>query len=662
MTNTRIFKLSSKFLNRFRHSKPNFAYDGLGELVYRRTYSRIDPETGKKEQWKDTVQRVVEGVFSIQQRHLESNNISVPKNIINTSERMFELIYDMRFLPPGRGLWAMGTSLIENKKLYSALNNCAFVSTADLSKNKSLPFIFTMDSLMLGVGVGFDTRGSESLYVIGPISRKYIFVVPDDREGWVESTKRLLDSYFCLNQLIVEFDYSLVRKAGLPLKTFGGTSAGPGPLKNLHTSIRLILESKVHRYLNSRAIADIMNLIAKCVVAGNVRRSSQIALGDFNDSDFMNLKNYDRFPERKEWGWCSNNSIIADSNTDYDIIAEQLSKNGEPGLLWLDNAQKYGRMKDNINNKDSKALGVNPCGEQTLESYEMCNLVEVFLNRNNNIKQFLESIRYATLYAKIVSLCIPGNDGSEYQWKDTSEVMSRNRRIGVSLSGIYEFYSVNGRNNLIDYFNIGYQMTRASDKLFSKIFNVPESIKVTTVKPSGTISLLTGATPGVHAPVGGQYHIRRVQMSDHDSNLPSILRAGYRIEDSIATPNAVVVEFPIKLKSNIRSQNEISMKEQLDLAILAQKYWSDNQVSCTITFSKREIDDIPKALKECSTKLKGISMLPKFTTGYQQMPYETITPDQYYYYKNISRDIIWDENVKTDAISEKYCSNDNCTI
>lgn len=654
---SRLFKLNSNFLARFKYRKPKFSYNGLGELVYRRTYSRVDLSTGKKEQWIDTVQRVVEGIFSIQQRHLESNNLPLPKNITGVSEKMFELIYDMRFLPPGRGLWAMGTQLIEKKKLYSALNNCAFVSTQNLSKKKAQPFLFTMDSLMLGVGVGFDTRGSDSLYVVGPIDKPFTYIIPDDREGWVESVKFLLDSYFCINQRRVEFDYSLVRKAGLPLKTFGGTSAGPGPLKDLHKSIKLILERQKHKYLNSRSIADIMNLIAKCVVAGNIRRSSQIALGEFSDNDFMNLKNYDQFPERREWGWCSNNSVIANSDTDYDVIAEQLTKNGEPGLLWLENARQYGRMNDGINNKDSRAMGVNPCGEQTLESYEMCNLVEVFLNRNNNITEFLESIRYATLYAKTVSLCIPINLG-----EDTSDVMSRNRRIGVSLSGIYEFLSVNGRDSLIDHFNVGYQMTRASDKVFSRIFKVPESIKTTTVKPSGTISLLTGATPGVHAPVGGQYHIRRIQMSDHDPNLPSIIRAGYRVENSISTPNAVVVEFPVKLESNLKSQNEISVEEQLDLAILAQKYWSDNQVSCTATFSKREVDNIPKLLKDCSTKLKGISLLPKFTTEYQQMPYETITPDQYYYYKNTTRDITWDEKINSDAIPEKYCSNDSCSV
>ena len=661
MSTNHLFRLSRSFLRLYKNKKPNFGYNGLGELVYRRTYSRMNLNTGIKENWNDTVQRVVEGTFNLQKRHFVDNEIPgwSQENVTPIAEKMFDLIYNMKFLPSGRGLWAMGTSLTEEKGLYSALNNCAFVSTQNIDTETSRPFEFTMDALMLGVGVGFDTRGANKTKIYKPSTKKRKYIIQDDRESWVESTKLLLDSYFKPNLNSLYFDYSLIRPAGLQLKTFGGTSSGPQPLIDLHSNIIKILDQHTNQSIGSKTIADIMNLIGKCVVAGNVRRSSQIALGDPQDDVFLNLKNYNRYPERKDWGWCSNNSILADQNTDYNILTDTIQKSGEPGVFWLDNARKYGRMGDPVNNKDYRAMGVNPCGEQTLESYELCNLVEVFMNRNHNLPEFLQTLEFAFLYAKIVTLGLP----DESVWNESHEVISRNRRIGTSLSSIYEFYQKNGKNKTIKWFDQGYQRLQKADKVYSRQMKVPTSIKTTTVKPSGTISLLTGSTPGIHAPVGGRHYIRRVQMSEHDSNLSSILEAGYKVEASVATPNAVVVEFPSKINPKLETQDKQTIEEQFELAALAQRYWSDNQVSCTVAFNKNEEEKIAPLLKEYQNKLKGISLLPRSNDEYAQMPYETITESEYKEMRfNISK-IEWDSELKTrDAEPEKYCSNQGCQV
>ncbi len=189
---------------------------------------------------------------------------------------MFEKIFTFKFLPPGRGLWCMGTDITYKKKLFSALNNCAFVSTGlnDLHSDPIKPFLFLMDGAMLGVGVGFDTKLSKSnLIVKKPEMPKNLpkFVIPDTREGSIESVKLLLEAYFKGN-FKYEYDYSKIRKAGSPLKTFGGVSSGAEILKELHRTLDLILSEKINEKVDSRLVVDIMNVIGKCIVAGNISK------------------------------------------------------------------------------------------------------------------------------------------------------------------------------------------------------------------------------------------------------------------------------------------------------------------------------------------------------------------------------------------------------
>ena len=218
-----MFKLSENFISKYKRKKAPFGFNGLGELVYMRTYSRIK-EDGKNERWWETVQRVVEGTYSMQMNHIEGHQLGWnPWQAQKSAQEMYDRIFNMKFLPPGRGLWAMGTAITEEKGLYAALNNCAFVSTKTIKDDYAKPFCFLMDASMLGVGVGFDTKGAGEIIVKGVEIKRDAqqFQIPDTREGWVESLQHLLESYFH-GQAPVEFDYSLVRPAGGPIKGFGG--------------------------------------------------------------------------------------------------------------------------------------------------------------------------------------------------------------------------------------------------------------------------------------------------------------------------------------------------------------------------------------------------------------------------------------------------------
>lgn len=251
----------------------------------------------------------------------------------------------------------MGTPIVHKKNLSAALNNCAFVSTEDMKTNPIRPFEFLMDASMLGVGVGFDTKGRDTVTVLGPKEEKVTYRIEDSREGWVKSVGTLLRAYFGVNgekQPDIEFDYSAIRPEGEPLKTFGGVSSGPKPLMELHASIRDTLSRRMGNTLDSTSIVDLFNLIGKCVVSGNVRRSAEIAFGDPEDESFLDLKDYEKNPQRQAFGWSSNNSVFARVGMDYTKVAERLRVNGEPGLAWLENMQKFGRMEDGVNWKDRR--------------------------------------------------------------------------------------------------------------------------------------------------------------------------------------------------------------------------------------------------------------------------------------------------------------------
>jgi ribonucleotide reductase alpha subunit len=343
--------------------------------------------------------------------------------LIAEAKLMYNKIFEFKFLPPGRGLWAMGSPITEKKMLYAALNNCAFISTKSSDIDSFIKtFVFLMDSAMLGVGVGFDTKGSESQFIIKGVKQDNVecVAIDDSREGWVNSVKVLLESFF-KNKSRVIFDYSKIRPKGIKLSTFGGISSGPDCLRDIHVTLSEVLEKNTGGLVNSRLIVDMMNIIGRGVVAGNIRRSAEIALGEENDEEFLNLKNYKINPDRASWGWLSNNSVYAKIGQNYDKIVESIRLNGEPGLLWLDNMQKFSRMNEIADYKDIKATGGNPCLEQTLESYEMCCLSETFPNNHKDLDEFLDTLKLAFKYAKIVTL------GTTH-WKETNTVMQRNRR------------------------------------------------------------------------------------------------------------------------------------------------------------------------------------------------------------------------------------------
>lgn len=1087
---TQRFRLDETTKQELKSMTPKFGFNGLGEVVFRRTYSRDN------EDWADVVTRVTEGAISLRKEHFFRNTLDWCDDSWQSFARDFAVsLFKMEWMPPGRGLWMMGTEFTYERGAM-ALNNCA---ATDVKEDVVLSAEWTMDLLMNGCGVGFTTnwRGEAT----APDKKdSEIFVIPDSREGWCESMVRLMCAYiesprYGKNKFPI-FDYDTIRKAGEPIKGFGGTASGPAPLKKMHNRIesyldaiscgRLVATSKTWKefktddgksewkeveievdrvYSHTRFVADVFNAIGACVVAGNVRRclpggsmvhtkeglvpiedikigdevmtmegyekvtntfeqgeqklvrintqdgyfrctpnhlmavctsydtydwkqaselkagdrlissrfqidgqdtnlpewkydkpdgsttckditippldedmawliglfqgdgytyanrkkngfnayisivgglneydamekaqqqlqrfgkdlhvtlkkrkgensyivhcqskqlawyldefvkkpnttirtpeyillakpsiklayvsgitdadgclknrpvqvmttvykefaidvqnilyscgiesryvecstdwesregwqqlflvnlitkksqedfdsipqlhkemrkssrshnangfptsfeqvprikskfglyankqfnidaytrqygecnycpvevvevvedkseltydievnrrheffcngllthnSAEICLGDVEDKDFINLKNYEMFPERSETGWMSNNSVVLTANADYEDfsyipdLARRIRDNGEPGVINLYNIQKYGRFGKELH--DDATL-VNPCAEISLSSMETCNLAEAFPPRCKDENVFYQALKYATFYTSSVSL-LPTHRA------ETNAIVAKNRRVGVSISGIAQWASGEvpegwGEMNytkMSRFLRNGYQVVRAENTRLANAAGVPASIRVTTVKPSGSISLLAGVTPGVHYPVS-RYVIRRMRIGKDSPLVPFLKEAKIPWEEDHVSDGTLVFEFTVD-HGNVRPCEEVSPWEQFSLVQMLQKHYSDNSVSATIYFDKvKDGPDIEKMLAMFIPNLKTVSMLPHAGHGYDQAPYEPITEEQY----NERRNAYTIPNFKSVRgnvpIGSKYCTGDKCML
>ena len=650
----RRFKLSDTFIDSYKDKE--VPWGPLGYVTYKRTYARrlneFEDSRGENgtEEWFQTCKRVIEGMFNMQKQHvfklgLEWNDTKAQKTAKDAYDRLFHL----KWTPPGRGLWMMGTEFV-NERTGAGLFNCAFRSTKELSTHGGYLFSWMMDALMLGIGVGFDTLGAGTIVIKKPEYTDEIYTIPDSREGWVKSVRILLNAFYSGSKLPV-FDYSMVRGPGMPIRGFGGTSSGPAPLKELHESLSELYTQRIGMPITSVDIVDTENLIGRCVVAGNVRRSAALALGTHDDFEYLKMKNDQEKLFHHRWG--SNNSFHSVVGMDYEWHAQQSQINGEPGYIWLDNARTRGRFADPPRDDDKNVMGFNPCVEQQLEDAELCCLVETFPAKHDNFDDYMATLKVAYLYGKTVTL-------ANTHWPETNAKMLKNRRIGLSQSGVVQAFNKFGRRNTLNMCDNAYKFIQDLDEEYSNWLCIPKSVRTTSIKPSGTVSLLNGSTPGIHYPED-EFYIRRIRFSSDSELLPFLAEAGYKIEPDVYSPNTMCVEFPVKEEHFVKGKRDVSMWEQLEIAAQYQHYWADNSVSVTITFKPDEADSIKTALEMYETRLKAVSFLRYEETGYEQAPYEPISEEQYNeMIKNIKP--VQRFSTNDGGSGTRYCDGESCII
>ena len=603
--------LPYEFLKQYEEKLPPFGFSGLGYVVYKRTYARKVEGTNRSEEWAETVARCVNAAQT------QVNAKYTPEE----AQRLFDLVFNLKCNFAGRMLWQLGTSTVDRFGANSLLN-CWYTS---MKKPEDFGFLF--NQLMLGGGVGFSVK-REDVHELPKIKKGVTithkptedadFIVPDSREGWVKLLEHVLNSYFVTGKSF-SFSTILVRGSGEPIHGFGGTASGPRILIEGMEKICKVVREREGKKLRSIDVLDIANIIGSIVVAGNVRRSAEIAVGDPDDFHFLRAKRWD-IGNIPNWRAMSNNTISADS---YDqisnVVWDGFEGNGEPyGFFNLPLAKKYGRLGDE---RKDDCEGVNPCAEITLSDKECCNLSEIYLN---NVVSKEELIECATLLYKVQkAIC-----AMPFIHQETNDIVHKNMRIGVGITGICQ------SSSKLEWLSDAYKALRKFDKSWSKENGWNESIRLTTTKPSGTLSLLAGSSPGVH-PGYSRHFIRRVRMSSADTLVGTCRELGYGVEyaknfDGTEDHSTCVVSFPCSFGEDTTLAKDMTAVDQLELVKKIQTLWSDNAVSVTVYYRKEELPSIKEWLKEnYATSLKSVSFLLHSEHGFAQAPYEEITEEEW---------------------------------
>jgi len=599
----------------------NTPFSTVGYITYKRTYARRLNEGDPKsptEEFTDTVERVI-----------KASNDQLGCNFdTDEQERLRKYLMELKGTVAGRFLWQMGTETVGRLGLAS-LQNCAFT----VIDQPVRPFTWAMDLLMLGSGVGYNIQ-RQHVDKLPPVNANFSaptrvttadadFIVPDSREGWVKLLGKTLKAAF-LADTNPTFTYStiLVRGRGAAIKGFGGTASGPEDLCDGIVKISNILEKRKGKKLRPIDCLDIMNIIGAIVVAGNVRRSAQIAIGDPDDVEYLLAKRWD-MGNIPSWRAMSNNSVVCNDIKDlHEYFWDGYEGKGEPyGLINLKLSRKIGRLGE-TDYPDPDVMGYNPCAEQSLAAYETCCLAEVYLPNIESKEQLLDVCQLLYRINKH-SLALPCH------LKETEDIVHKNMRMGIGVTGVLQ-----ATDEQRSWLNDTYRRLREFDFKYSHEHGFPESVKLTTVKPSGTLSLLPGVTSGCH-PAYSQYMIRRIRIAADHALVQVCREHGYPVEyqrhfDGSEDHSTMVVSFPFCYPEGTKIAAEMTAIDQLEVVKWLQANWSDNSVSCTVYYRKEELPEIQKYLaKNYKNNHKSLSFLLHNEHGFHQAPLEEITKEAY---------------------------------
>jgi adenosylcobalamin-dependent ribonucleoside-triphosphate reductase len=601
-----------EFISSYENKQVPWGFGGLGEVVYLRTYSRPVAGLNRNETWIETIVRAIDGAIEI------GAPLSQPQ-----AEQLFDHMFYLRCSLSGRALWQLGTPLVKQFS-GTSLNNCYFTN---IEKVEDFELLF--DYLMLGGGVGFSVERSKihelpkikpNVTIAHERSNDADIIVPDSRTGWRRLLHSVLKSYFDTGK---SFSYStiLVREFGAPLKTFGGTASGPGALIDGIEDICKVMKNREGKKLRSIDVLDICNIIGKIVVSGSSRRSAQIAIGDPDDVLFIRAKNWStgNVPAYRA---NSNNSIYADH---FDEILPELWKgydgSGEPyGLVNRRLARTYGRLGER--KLDNTIEGFNPCAEIGLGDGESCNLSTLFLPNIESYEQFCEVSELLYVVQKSITRM-------NYPYDKTTDIVRKNARLGQSITGILQC-----TEEQVSWLSPAYKKLEALDKEYSKEHGFPTSVRLTTVQPSGTLSLLPGVTPGIH-PAFAPYYTRRVRFGAADALVDACRKRGYKVQwdigiDGREDHTRYVVEFPCQSPTGSVLASEMTAIQQLEWVKKMQTEWADNAVSVTVYYRKEELPSIKEWLTaNYDSSVKSVSFLLHADHNFPLPPYEEITKEQY---------------------------------
>lgn len=624
----------------------------LAEMVYYRTYSRWIEEENRRETWIETIDRYMDFMKeNVGDKLTKKDYEEIKKGILNQ-----EVMPSMRLLQFA-GKPARNTNV--------CAYNCSFIAPEKLSDFAEIMYIS-----MCGTGVGFSVE-EENVQKLPQIKKQLNkkvekYVVEDSKEGWADSLTFGLKTWFSGGD--VDFDYSLLRPEGSRLKTMGGKSSGPVPLKQLHNFARTRIISKQGRRLSTIDVHDLCCMIGQIVVSGGVRRSAMISLSDLDDHLMRDAKQGQFWNSAPQRAMANNSAVYNQKPTNEEFMREWLSliesKSGERGIFnRASMSTQLPARRVKYLGDDIERLGTNPCGEIILKSKQFCNLTEVVVRANDTEKSLLKKIRLATILGTYQATLTKFPYLSK-EWKENCEA---ERLLGVSLTGQWD-------NKIVRTPEVLEKLKKEAIKVnqrYSKKLGIGESTCITAVKPSGTASQVVDSASGMH-PRYSKYYIRRIRISKTDAlfkmlkdqNVPYHPEVGYTEE----TASTFVLEFPVKAPKDAVFKNDISALDQLEHWKMVKMFYTEHNPSVTISVGDDEWIKVGNWVYENWDIVGGLSFLPRTNHVYQLAPYEEIDEDTYndmvekVSHIDFSKILAYEVTDQTDVKKELACVSGVCDI
>jgi ribonucleoside-diphosphate reductase alpha chain len=575
-------------------------------------YARYNYKLGRRETWVECVERAVNYLKELSQNKLPQEEY----------KRIQKFILEMKATPSMRLLAMAGEAA---KRQNIAIYNCSFLNIDSIDA-----IVEELIISMSGCGVGWSVEKQyiDKLPEVKMQSGDILptFQIQDSTEGWTEAFRTALKTYF--DGKNIQFDYSLIRAAGTPLKIKGGRASGPEPLKNLLEFTRKIILKRQGQKLRPIDVHDILCKMAEAIVSGGVRRTACISLFDQDDMEMLDCKNGDNIIGNEQ-RYMSNNSTVWAEDVTQDKLLKQMfimidGERGEPGIF-----SRYNANKTKPERRKESAFGTNPCGEINLRSAQFCNLSIAIARPEDTEETLKEKIEVATIIGTIQA-CATNFPGLRDIWRQNTE---EEALLGTDINGWVDAPILRPSNpDLSKMLQRFKNHAIAINKKYAEILGINQSASITCVKPSGNSSQLFNCSSGIH-PRHYPYYIRNVRVQAQsplrklleDQGVPMHPENGQAIDNA----TTYVIHFPVKSPEGVLVKEEMSVVDQLEYWLIAKLNWTEHNPSVTITYKPNEVITLMDWVYKNREYVGGLSFLPADNARYDQMPYEPITEEEY---------------------------------
>jgi len=588
----------------------NYLPTSYQEFIHLSRYSRWLPEKGRRETWEETIARY----FDFFTEHLqETCDYKLPDKLRTELE---EAVLTQKVMPSMRCLMTAGEAL---KRENIAGYNCSYVAV-----DRPQAFDEILYVLMNGTGVGFSVE-RQFISQMPVVAEQFhdtdtTIMVADSKLGWAKAMKELIGLLYAGQ--IPKWDLTKVRPAGAPLKTFGGRASGPEPLNQLFIFCVQTFKNAAGRKLNSVECHDIVCKIAEIVVVGGVRRSALISLSNLSDDRMRHAKAGQWWNDHGQRA-LANNSACYTEKPDIGIFMDEWkalydSKSGERGIFNRASANMMATASGRREVGDHE-FGTNPCSEIILRSREFCNLSEVVVRPGDSWEDLKEKVRLATILGTFQSSLV----NFKYIGSSWRKNCEEERLLGVSMTGIMDNKLTNGKTKgLAEQLEMLKQIAVDTNAEMAKKLGINQSVAITCVKPSGTVSQLVDAASGIHAR-HNPYYIRTVRGDKKDPLTAMMVDAGFPVEDDQMNPSHTsVFSFPMKVDKGAIFRTDMTAIEQLEMWLVYQKHWCEHKPSITVSVKEHEWLDVGAWVYEHFDYMSGVSFLPFSDHTYAQAPYQ----------------------------------------